>query len=266
MLRSFFYSSLTYLINPHYKMKRKILYTSLLLLVLLPTVGYAQSRKKFDRGVVKQTFVPKGQWFAGGTLSYSEHSNDNYKFIVLEDFTSQGYTLGVKPFFGYTIADNMGIGLAFTYKRSMLQIDNVSLSLGDDLSFGIADTYNLEHVYTGTAFMRNYINIGTSRRFGLYSDVKFQLGGGEGKLINGTGEALKGTYQKIYEAGILVSPGVCVFINDFAAVEVSIGVLGFQYKRIEQITNQVHVGSRQTSAANFKIDLLSLSLGIAFYL
>lgn len=230
-------------------------------------VGQSASAKtKFDRGIVQQTFVPKGQWFAGGTISYSEHGNDSYKFIVLEDFTSRGYNFAVKPFFGYTLADNLGVGLAFTYNRSMLQIDNVSLSLGEDLSFAVSDTYNIQHVYTGTAFLRNYISLGDSRRFGLYNDVKFQFGSGEGKLISGTGDALTGTYQKIYEAGVLISPGVCVFINNFAAVEVSVGVLGFNYKRIEQTTDQVYQGSRQTSSANFKINLLSIGLGITFYL
>lgn len=246
--------------------KINIVLLALIVLMVGQTTQRAQAKVKFDRGIVQQTFVPKGQWFMGGTASYSNHSNDNYKFIILENFNSTGYNLALKPFFGYTLANNLGVGMAFTYTRSSLQIDNVSLSLGDDLNFSVENAYNIQHVYTGTAFLRNYISLGSSRRFGLYSDVKFQLGGGEGKMVTGSGDNIKGTYQKIYEAGVLISPGISVFINDFAAVEVSIGVLGFQYKRIEQTTNQVYQGSRQTSGAKFKIDLLSIGLGIAFYL
>ena len=37
-------------------------------------------------------FVPKGQWVFGGTASYSTHTNDNYKFLVVEGIDSKGYT------------------------------------------------------------------------------------------------------------------------------------------------------------------------------
>lgn len=35
-------------------------------------------------------FVPKGQWVFGGTASYSTHTNDNYKFLVVEGIDSKG--------------------------------------------------------------------------------------------------------------------------------------------------------------------------------
>ena len=40
-----------------------------------------------DRGIRKTTFIPKGQWMLGGTFSYSEHTDDNYRNIVLTDVT-----------------------------------------------------------------------------------------------------------------------------------------------------------------------------------
>lgn len=230
------------------------------------TLSKAQAREKLDRGITLQTFMPKGMWFFGGNVSYTQHNNEDYKmFGLLNDFSSRGYTFAVRPMFGYTFRDNMAAGLAFTYQRSMLQIDNVSLSLGD-LSFGISDYYNIEHVYTGTIFLRNYINLGSSRRFALINDLKLQFGGGQGKMINGAGGNLTGTYTKIYQIGLVCSPGVSVFVNNFASVEASIGVLGYQYKRTEQTTNQIHHGSRTTSGANFKIDIFSIALGMVFYL
>ena len=228
--------------------------------------GQASAREKFDRGITTQTFMPKGMWFFGGNISYTQHSNDDFKmFGLLQDFSSRGYTFAVRPMAGYSFANNWATGLSFTYERTMLQIDNVSLALGD-LSFGLSDVYNIEHVYTGTLFLRNFINLGNSRRFALINDVKLQLGGGQGKMINGKGDDMTGTYTKIYQLGLVFSPGVSVFINDFSAVEATIGVLGFQYKRTEQTTNQIYHGSRQTSGANFKIDIFSIALGMTFYL
>lgn len=246
---------------------RKISYLLLAVLTLAAaTTKTAVAREKFDRGITLQTFMPKGMWFFGGNISYTQHNNDDYKMLgLLEDFSSRGYTFAVRPMFGYTFKDNMAAGLSFTYQRTMLQIDNVSLSLGD-LSFGISDYYNIEHVYTGTIFLRNYINLGNSRRFALINDLKLQFGGGQGKMINGSGGNLNGTYTKIYQLGLVCSPGVSVFVNNFASVEATIGVLGYQYKRTEQTTNQIHHGSRTSSGANFKIDIFSIALGMVFYL
>lgn len=247
---------------------RKTVYAVLILLLMATaTIDTAASREKFDRGITVQTFMPKGMWFFGGNVSYTQHNNDDFKmFGLLKDFSSRGYTFAVRPMAGYSFANNLAAGLAFTYERSMLQVDNVELSLGDDLSFAISDYYNIEHIYTGTIFLRNYINLGSSRRFALINDLKLQLGGGQGKMLNGKGDGLSGTYTKIYQLGLVCSPGVAVFVNDFAAVEATIGVLGFQYKRTEQTTDQIHHGSRQTSGANFKIDIFSIALGMTFYL
>lgn len=246
---------------------RKTVYALLLaLLAACGTTGGAAAREKFDRGITVQTFMPKGVWFFGGNISYTQHDNDDFKmFGLLKDFSSRGYTFAVRPLAGYAFSNNLAAGLSFTYERTMLQIDNVSLSLGD-LSFDISDYYNIEHVYTGTIFLRNYINLGNSRRFALINDLKLQLGGGQGKMISGSGDDLSGTYTKIYKLGLVCSPGVAVFVNDFAAVEATIGVLGYQYKRTEQTTDQIHHGSRETSSANFKIDIFSISLGMTFYL
>ena len=247
-------------------MRKKAYLLSLIALVVCASAkAPLKAKEKFDRGITTQTFMPKGVWFFGGNVSYTQHNNDDYKMLgILEDFSSRGYTLAVRPMFGYSFSNNLAAGISFTYERSMLQIDNVSLSLGD-LSFGISDYYNIEHVYTGTIFLRNYINLGSSRRFALINDLKLQLGGGQGKMLNGSGDDLTGTYTKIYKLGLVCSPGVAVFVNNFAAVEATIGVLGYQYKRTEQITNQIHHASRETSSANFKIDIFSIALGMTFY-
>ena len=62
-----------------------------------------------------------------------------------------------------------------------------------------------------------------------------------------------------------MAPGLTAFITNFAAVEVSVGVLGFNMKWTDQTTDQIDKGSRRSSSANFKIDLFSINLGMNFY-
>ena len=61
------------------------------LLLLCPVL--VQAKKKFDRGIVKSVFVPKGQWFMGSTVSYSEQSADQYQFLVLANIDEDTFLL-----------------------------------------------------------------------------------------------------------------------------------------------------------------------------
>ena len=76
---------------------------------------------------------------------------------------------------------------------------------------------------------------------------------------------MSGTYQNIYEFQLGLAPGLAAFVTNEMAIEVSVGVLGFDYKKIEQITDQTYKGSYTKSSANFKIDIFSINIGVAFY-
>ena len=236
---------------------------AMILSIMVCGVVYGQ---KFDRGINKRIFVPKGQWLTGGSFSYSQHDMDDFKFLVLNDMQGDGYTMNISPFLGYFVKNNMALGARFGYKRTFYRIDNVALDRGDDLSFDVKDYYNLQHVYYGTAMMRNYINLGESKRFGLFNELRLTAGGGQGKIVSGKGDELSGTFQNIYEFQLGLAPGLAAFITNEVAIEASVGVLGFNYKKTDQITDQTYKGSYTKSSANFKIDIFSLNIGVAFYL
>ena len=61
-------------------------------------------------------------------------------------------------------------------------------------------------------------------------------------------------------------PGIAVFVTNEMCVEASVGILGLEWKRISQTTNQVYEGSYETSKANFKLNLLSINIGVNFVL
>ena len=239
---------------------RKII---IILLLLCPAWG--QAKKKFDRGIVKTVFVPKGQWFMGSTVSYSEQSADKYQFLVLADIDAKGYTFRLSPFGGYFFADNMAAGGRFTYSRTYFNIGNVDINLGDDLSFHIKDDMYLEHNYSASGFLRTYMGLGSSKVFGFFNEVRLTYAYGQGKHSNGTGHDLTGYYQRSHCFEIGAAPGLAAFVSDFASVEVSVGVMGFSYKWVDQVHNQVNQASRHSANGNFKIDLFSINLGMTMY-
>ena len=245
--------------------------TMLALVALATSSVAAQESKKhkkqvFDRGIEQSLFVPKHQYFAGFGASYTVVESNDYRLLVMEDLRGEGYSLSVSPYMGYTFADNMGAGVRFRYKRTMVDLRGVTISLSEGLSFGLNDAYMITHSYYGTAFFRSYASIGNSKRFGFYNDIQVTMGGGQTKMTLGKGETQVGTYQTSKELEVGIVPGLVAFFNNFAAVDVSISVLGFNIKRIEQATNQVYKGDLKSTAANFRLNLLSVNLGVSFYI
>ena len=64
---------------------------------------------------------------------FSEHTEENYQFLVIDKFNSDGYTFKVSPLLVYGIKNNLALGGRFSYGRTLTRFDNVGFSLDDDL-------------------------------------------------------------------------------------------------------------------------------------
>lgn len=226
-----------------------------------------QMRKERGLTDVKNIFVPKGQWIFGGTASYSTHSNDTYRFLIIEGINSVGYTVKVSPLVAYAFRNNMAVGARVIYSRSLLKLDNADLNFGDDgsgIDIKAKDFYSLKQSYSVAAIWRQYIPLGRSKRFALFNEVQLAVGGTTGKFANDS--PVKGTFESGFEISLGVSPGIVAFATNNMAIELNIGVMGLSYSSVEQVHNQVTVGERKTSNMNFKVNIFSIGLGVAFYL
>ena len=228
-----------------------------------------QSEFRQQRGLasMKTTIVPKGQWVFGGTASYSTHTNNAYKLLIIDDINSKGYNFKVSPLVGYSLHKNSIIGLRFGYSRSFLSLDSAAINLGsgdDALNFGLDYYYALKHTYDVAAIWRQYIPLGMNRRFSIFCECQLALGGSQSKFAEGS--PIRGTYAKGYEVSLGVNPGVVAFVTNNMALELNIGVLGLSYSNSQQVHNQISVGETEASQMNFKINILSVGMGIAFYL
>ena len=256
----------------------KFLKTLVVVMLLLPSMAVAQEVVKADsttynhsvrrqnRGIanIRTEFVPKGQWVFGGSVSYSTHGNNNYTFLIVEDIQSNGYQFKISPLVGYAYSKNALVGVRFGYSRGLTQLDNASLSI---TSLDNAFFYSLKHSYNVEAIWRNYIPLGKgNKRFALFAEVGLALGGSQSKLASGPQQSLSGTYASSFDVSLGVNPGIAAFLTNNMAIEVNIGVLGFNYSNTRQITNQVVSGTTSSSQMNFKVNIFSIGLGASFYL
>lgn len=216
---------------------------------------------------MSNVFVPKGQWIFGANASYSTHNNDTYNFLVVEGIESDGYTFRISPLLAYAVRDNMALGVRAIYSRTNLTIDKADLIFGDDNSgtqIKVNDYKSVKHTYTVAFTWRQYIPLGKSKRFALFNEMQLGAGGTQSKFA--TGQPVKGTFESGYTLSLGVSPGLVAFATNNVAIEVNVGVMGISYTSVKQVHNQVTVGHRRMSNMNFKVNIFSIGVGVAFYL
>ena len=225
-----------------------------------------KAQKQWCRDIEQSVFVPKGQWITGVSVSYTVSDQNSYQFLVFENINGDTYTFKVSPMLMYAFHDNLAAGGRFAYSRSRTSLDGASVVLGSDTSYDVENLYSVSQNWYGTAAFRNYINLGNSTRFGLFNECQLQVGGGQSKLVNGTGDNLTGTFEKNVSVSVGLSPGLVMFLNNYSAIEVNVGVLGFNYSHTRATTDQIYVAERSHKTANFKVNLFSIMFGATFYL
>jgi len=255
--------------------------SAIISLILYVTAAWAGSGvhepvEPFDRGIGKANscFIPKGTVGCGLSVSYNNYSIGNaaddagYKMLysLVGGIHGNLNSFGISPYVSYFFADNLSVGLRFDYDRSGFNLGNFDLAMSDDLSFNVNDLNYLKQGYSGAVTLRNYMPIANSRRFAMFAEVNAAGTYAQAQSYRHEDGKKVGTYQDIYKASLGIVPGIVCFMTNEAALEVSVGVLGFNYQKTVQTTNQVEKSVMESSNANFKINLLSIKIGMSFYI
>ena len=221
---------------------------------------------EFKRKIESTVFIPKGQWAAGISVSYSQTNQSKYQFLIIENLNGDTYSFKVSPMVAYFVKDDMGLGGRFAYSRSLTKLEQGDIVLDSETEYNIENLYRLSHSYNFTAIMRNYFSLGTSKRFGFFNELQLELGGGQSKLMQGKSEDITGAYTRDFHFNIGFAPGLVMFLNNYAALEVNVGVLGFGLTSTKQIDDRIYESRRKSESANFRVNLFSITFGTTFYL
>ena len=240
--------------------------TIVAILLFLCVTLHAVAQERFSRGFSNDSFVPKGQWVTGVSVGFSQSNQNNYQFFILEGINGDTYSFKVTPMFCFIFKDDLGVGGKFGYERSRIKVDEANLVLDSNTNVDFESLYSINQEYSATGIFRNYIGMGRSKRFGFFNEVQLGFGIGESKLTDGSGDGFTGTFERSYNINVGLMPGVVMFLNNYSAIEVSIGVLGFKYSHTKQTNDQIYIAKRDSKNANFKINLFSVSFGVSFYL
>lgn len=236
-----------------------------LCLLVLSAIG-ARAQVEFERGLEQVTFVPKGQWITGVNVSYTQSDFDNYRFLILENLSGDTYSFKVSPMLFYAFQDNLAAGARTAYTRSRTRLNSADITMDGEPLLSTSDAFLISQDYYGTAALRNYVSLGRSMRFAFFNEFQLQLGGGQSKIVSGSGNDITGTYSDNFSLNVGLAPGMLMFLNNYSALEVNVGVLGFSYRNRRLATDQIYLANTKTKSANFQVNLFSIAFGVAFYL
>lgn len=222
--------------------------------------------QRVDRNAMRSLFVPKGQWMFGGSIAFNEWDKDNMNELVLKNMDFKGHTLSASPYVCYFVTNNLAVGARFHYTRYFLNLSAFDLNLGEDFNISLKDLYYLEHSFEAGPFARFYVPIGQSKVFAFFAEARLTYTYGKGKNTSGTGTEFDGSFEHVRKVQLGVCPGMTAFVADFMAVECSVGMMGVNYKWTDQKTNRVEAGRSRSGGANFSVNLLSINIGVSFYL
>ena len=231
--------------------------------VIIPDRNYG----RYHRGLYTHLFVPKGQFACGLQASYGSASSEDLQVLsYITDLDFDGTTYSFKPYFSYFYKHNKCLGVRLGFSRNEFNLNSFSVDFDDDINFDVRDVKYYTKSTSIELFRRNYIGLDNSRRFAVFNEVALKYGSGSGKFQRLYNDEPKLTETNTNELRLDFSPGLCVFIQEKVAFNVSFGIFGWSYRRDKQTTDGVNEGSRSSSGANFKINLLNLKLGIAIFM
>lgn len=218
---------------------------------------------RYDRGLRNYLFIPAGQWQFGLTAGYGEFSTDDMQILsVVKDLDFGGKQYSIKPYVSYFIRHNQSIGVKMGYTRGEAILGSLLVDIDDDLNLNVKDVSYVANHYSIGLMYRNYVGLGTMKRFGVFNEVDLSFSSGTSRFVRPYDGVPRDTRTVSSQASLNFSPGVCVFIMDNVNFNVSFGVFGIHFKHENQTTDGVDQGSRFSSGANFKFNIFNINFGL----
>lgn len=222
---------------------------------------------RFDRGLGNYLFVPKGQWAIGLTVSYGEFTTkDLGLFDLLNDIDLGIYGFSINPYVKYSIANNVSIGLRLGYSSLSGNIGSFNIDIDEDMNFNIHDIMYRNESYSAGLTFSHYLGITRNGRFGIVNEVELAFSSGNSDYRRPYGDALKNTHTTYMKAALNFSPGVRVYVMENVSFNVSFGIFGFNLKNEKQTEDDVYLGNRFTSGAQFRFNIFNINFGLGIHI
>ena len=216
-------------------LKEKAIMKKLLLSTMLLALSFAYGQEKNEKLTIE-----KGTWYVGGNFSLG-HTNSEYED---SSETSKYFNFNFSPKIGYTINDNLIIGLGIGYGYTESELENSTNNP--------ANTTNHFRVFP---YIKKHFPVGEKLTVSLQVEFRYSYSEYENNDI------LNSYSGHTNEYFIGIRPGITYFLNKKLAIEANIGSLGYT-NGTQEYGNPP---KRTWNSFNFNINSTDLMFGLSYY-
>jgi len=203
----------------------------------------------------------KGVWFTGLSFSLSKQSLENSTRLLDKVLTGEDNSFNMTFKGGYYFRDYVMAGVNVTLLQDAF----------DGLVVANADTITRKYIKRSTEInpvLKTSIPLSKNNRLSLFNEIGFGFSFGN-SLQNDVKKSDEITRRYADEFGLSIglSPGITFFAIENFAFEVQLrNLLGYNYSQSKRTVNGGDLATVKNHEVNFNINLLSLQLGLAYYI
>jgi|GEM_PF-3300651 len=262
------------MINTHINTKHIVFF--IVVLLSIPNIVSAQDSLRFKKvknlEMKKQSRFEKGQIFAGGNLSFGEVTGENDYIVANVDLLNVDKSnINVSFVGGYFLNRLTSVGLRGNYGYS--KSDQVMEADFLNIAFN-ATTYktqNLKDKFEVHTFMRNYVPMGSSGNFYIFSETSlyYLKSTNYQRATRNPGmndENISTIFANSNGLGVGVSLGTTFFSAERFAFELQLGTTGLEvlWKDIEK--DRVEQGTSRKISFRNGLSVLNIQMGFTYYI
>lgn len=202
----------------------------------------------------------KGTFYVGMSMSLEDRSMENTENLFQKVLEGDRTNFNMLLKGGYYINDYNMVGLNVNFFENKFQ----------GILFRDPDNVESNTITRGFSFTPNYrtsIPLTKNERLSFFTTAGFTFGKSHSlkrETIN-TDEIEK-TFAENYNLRVGLSPGVTFFAMQNFALEVQVDVVGYELHIENKTKNEVEKSRDVRHNVDFKLNLLSLKFGVAYYL
>ena len=224
------------------------------------------TKHKKRRGLSQHLIIPKGEWQVGAQISHASMSSSNSEYaLLINGLDANGSITKIAPFVTYAFKNNQAVGLRFQYTTADARIDAAELDLlSDDLEFNLENLRGRLISLQTSVYYRTYVGLDNRGRIGLFNDISLSYNNSRTEFRYN--EQTENAHTRSNQIKLGIHPGIVVFAMNNLSTHVSIGIGGISYNNTKYYRDGKCVGQRDYSKANFKLDILDISIGLSIHL
>ncbi|PIB37978.1 outer membrane beta-barrel protein [Maribacter sp. 4G9] len=194
--------------------------------------------------------IEKGTWNIRGNASIRFSNNDNR--LNLQDFVAENSlnSFTIAPSFGYTLKNNLVVGVGLQYLNQKTE--------GSTTSLNNTDNFKSTNNSIGLVpYIRGYKALGKQLALYLQGEAGYNRNWGKSEQ-NGQSENNDFTGNNLF---IGIRPGITYFLDKKLAMEANYGALGYSFNETKYEDGR----STKSDSFNLNLDASNIFFGLAYY-